>query len=504
MAETDIREELDGAALRPFHGLLIALVFVAITFDGYDIVAPSYVIHFVAGPWHLSPSESGFLVSAGLIGVMAGALAQGVAADRFGRRPVMIAGLLFSGAGSLANALAADSYERFIVIRMITGIGLGVIMPLGTAYINEYLPSRSRYRLASLAAAGFSLGAVLASVVGIVLTPACGWQVIFIVGAGAAVVGLVFIAVFPESAEFLVMRAALQRHIATRRSGGDQRARRPGPLSGRLGALFTRRDVRRAGVPDRYVRGGARTRGEKSMAEAVALMARVRPERAELYRKTGFASPPARQARDWLLPLRKPYRMTTIALWLSALFLLFDNYGLTAWTPSLMIQRGAGFALGFGFGAALHSLPFLGGILCGYVADRWLGRRLSLVLWCGLGALAVAFVVIVRDPIVDVAAIAAAGFFLVGGQFMLNNVCAMTYPVHARSTGLGYLLGVGRIGAILGPYLGGVVLGASGGTDGLFVVTAVTGAMVMITGAFIGGSARRAASPRPERRARQR
>jgi MFS family permease len=460
MVETDIREELDGATLRPFHGLLIALVFVAITFDGYDIVAPSYVIHFVAGPWHLSPSESGFLVSAGLIGVMAGSLAHGVAADRFGRRPVMIAGLLFSGAGSLVNALAADSYGSFVVIRMITGIGLGVIMPLGTAYINEYLPSSSRYRLASLAAAGFSLGAVLASVVGIVLTPTYGWQVLFIVGAGAALVGLVFIAVFPESAEFLV-------------------------LGGRV-------------------------------SEAAAIMARVRPERAELYRETGFApparskdalratDPAARQARDWLLPLRKPYRVTTVALWLSALFLLFDNYGLTAWTPSLMIQRGAGFALGFGFGAALHSLPFLGGILCGYVADRWLGRRVSLVLWCGLGALSVAFVVLVRDPIIDVAAIAAAGFFLVGSQFMLNNVCAMTYPVHARSTGLGYLLGVGRIGAILGPYLGGVVLGASGGTDGLFVLTAVTGAMVMVTGAFIGGSARRAASPRSGRHARQR
>lgn len=431
----DVRTELDEATLRPFHWLLVGLTFLAITFDGYDILVPSYIIRSVAKPWHLSPAASGFLVSAGLIGVMIGSLSHGVVADRFGRRPTLIGALILAGIFSLITALVARSYESFIVLRLCTGIGLGVVMPLGTAYINEYLPSASRYRLASLAAAGFSLGGVLASIMGIVLIPRFGWPALFYFGALATVVGLVFLAIFPESTEFLVSRGR--------------------------------------------------------MAEAAKLMARVRPDRAAAYRDTPFApiihaAPRAKRAdRDWLIPIRAPYTLATIALWVSSFFLLFDNYGLTTWTPNLMVQRGYGFALGFGFGAVLHSLPFVGGILCGYVADRWLGRRFSLALWCGLGALATISVVLTHNTALNVVGVAAAGFFLIGGQFMLNNVCAMTYPVHARGSGTGYMLGVGRLGGILGPTIGGVVLGAFGNTDSLFVLTAIAGALTMVTGLFI-------------------
>jgi MFS family permease len=445
MAErtVDVRAELDDARLGPFHWMLIGLVFLAILFDGFDVLAPTYVIHFVSEPWGLSKAQSGFLVSAGLIGVMIGSLCHGVIADRIGRRPTMIGGLLVSGVFSLVTALVADSFDSFVIIRLLTGLGLGVVMPLGTAYINEYLPNTSRFRLASLAAAGFSLGGVLASVLGILFTREHGWQFLFYFGSGAAVMGLLFVLVFPESAEYLVAKG------------------RP--------------------------------------AEAAALLARIRPERASVYRELPFApiEPDARGRRDWLLPLRQPYVISTIALWCGAFLLLFVNYGLTAWTPNLMIDRGAGFATGFAFGAALHSVPFLGGIVCGYIADRWLGRRMSLALWCALGALATLSIVLVYNPVLNIVAIAASGFFLIGGQFMLNNTCAMTYPVHARSTGTGFMLGVGRLGGILGPYIGGALLGWSGDSDVLFLAAVVAATLTMVAAMFIGGSRRPVAAGAP-------
>jgi len=428
----DVRAELDEAPLRSFHWMLVSLVFAAILFDGYDILAPAYVIHFVAKPWGLAPSQQGFLVSAGLIGVAVGSICHGVIADRVGRRPTMIGGLLISGVFSLATAVAATSFESFVLLRAVTGLGLGVVMPLGTAYINEYLPNSSRFRLASLAAAGFSLGGVAASVIGILFTQQHGWQVLFYVGSGAGIIGLLFIAVFPESTEYLV----------------------------------------------------AHGRSE----QAARLMARLRPERAELYRELGFDElrPAAAAPRgDWLVPVRKPFVVSTIALWLSAFLLLFVNYGLSTWTPNLMVARGDGFALGFGFGAALHSVPFLGGIVCGYVADRWLGRRAGLAVWCGLGALATLGMVITYNPILNIIAIAAAGFFLIGGQLMLNNTCAMTYPVNARGTGTGYMLGIGRLGGILGPYIGGALLGSFGTADVLFYAAAAAGLLAMLCAAFI-------------------
>lgn len=433
--EIDVRAELDEAPLGRFHWFLVALVFVAIFFDGYDILAPSYVIHFVGKAWGLSPSEQGFLVSAGLIGVAIGAVSHGVIADRVGRRPTLIGGLLISGVFSLVTALMANSFGSFVTLRLVTGLGLGVVMPLGTAYINEYLPNASRFRLATLAAAGFSLGGVGASVIGILFSQQHGWQVLFYVGSAAAVVGLLFIAVFPESSEYLVAH-------------------------GRA-------------------------------AEAAQLLARLRPDRAERYRDARFAEirPAGRRSRgDWLIPLRRPFLVSTIALWISSFLLLFVNYGLSAWTPNLMVARGDGFALGFGFGAALHSVPFVGGIVCAYVADRWLGRRGGLALWCALGALVTLSMVVTYQPILNIIAIAAAGFFLIGGQFMLNNTCAMTYPVFARGTGLGYMLGVGRFGAILGPYIGGALLGAFGTPDVLFIAAAAAGALTMACAVFITGS----------------
>src|SRR5947208_5703316 len=106
----DVRDKLAGAAVRPFHWWLVVLVALATIFDGFDTFIPSYMIHFVMDQWHLSPAQSGFLVSSGLIGFGIGAIAHGIIADRLGRRPTLIAGLLVTGVFSLLTAVFAGSY----------------------------------------------------------------------------------------------------------------------------------------------------------------------------------------------------------------------------------------------------------------------------------------------------------------------------------------------------------------------------------------------------------
>ncbi|HEX5113782.1 MAG TPA: MFS transporter [Pseudonocardiaceae bacterium] len=428
----DVRTELGDAPLRPFHWLIVGLVALATMFDGYDTLIPSYMIHFVAKPWHLSETAVGFLVSSGLIGFAVGSLVHGVVADRIGRRPTLITGLVVAGFFSVLTGALGTSYTSFIVLRVLTGLGLGVLLPLGTAYVNEYLPRRTHHRLAALGGTGFAVGGVLAALLGVALTSGGDWQSLFFVGGGALVVGLVYLAVFPESAEYLV---------ANGRSG-----------------------------------------------EAITLMTRVRPDRARLYRTAGLAVAPP-QARDVRLILNNTYRVRSIALWLSSFFLLFNVYGLAAWTPELMIQRGHGFAAGFGFGAVLQGMSIVGAVLGGLLADRWLGARRSLMLWCGLGAVAALVVAFAAGTAVDIVAIGAAGLFIIGGQFLLNNICAVTYPVQARGTGEGAMLGVGRVGGILGPTIGGAVLGAFGGTSVLFIAVAIASALAVATASFVTGRA---------------
>jgi AAHS family 4-hydroxybenzoate transporter-like MFS transporter len=154
-----------------------------------------------------------------------------------------------------------------------------------------------------------------------------------------------------------------------------------------------------------------------------------------------------------------------------------------------MIQRGNGFATGFAFGAVLQGTSIVGALLGGLVADRWLGARRSLMLWCGLGVVAAVVLALAGGTAIDIVAAAGAGLFVIGGQFLLNNICAITYPVQARGTGEGLMLGFGRVGGILGPSIGGALLGAFGGTSALFFAVAAAAALAIASTSFVTGRA---------------
>ena len=118
-------------------GVLITLITL---FDGYDTFNPAYVIHYVMQPWGLVPSQAGLLVSSGLVGFLCGAMGHGVAADRFGRRSTLLAGLWIVNVLTLVTAVFATDFPSFCILRFVTGLGLGVLLPLGTTYINELAP----------------------------------------------------------------------------------------------------------------------------------------------------------------------------------------------------------------------------------------------------------------------------------------------------------------------------------------------------------------------------
>jgi AAHS family 4-hydroxybenzoate transporter-like MFS transporter len=424
----DAVRELREARLGRFHWVLIAGIALATVFDGYDTLNPSYVIHFTLKPWHLSHSAAGFMVSAGLIGFLVGSLAHGPVADRIGRRPVLLASLAWSGVFSLLTAVAGDGYGSFVALRFLTGLGLGVIMPLGTAYINEFTPTRSANWVASLAISGYSVGGVLAALVGIYLTPGHGWPVLYWIGAGSLVLAVLLLPLLPESVQFLGLR------------GRDRQIER--------------------------------------------VLTAVRPERRAAYAGAGFLRVRDRApVAEMLATVVSPrYRRTTLALWICAFFVLFDIYGLSGWLPTVMEQRGDGFAASFAFGAILQVAGIAGGLVVALRSDRTgrsLGRGLTPLL--ALATVAMVLVSFGGSTATDVVLVAAAGFGIIGGQFVLDNFTAQVYPVHLRSTGTGLMFGVGRVGAILGPYLIGWLLTWSGGS------TAVVFATVAVTTA--GGAA---------------
>jgi AAHS family 4-hydroxybenzoate transporter-like MFS transporter len=443
--QVDIHEELAGAAVTPLHKALGVLITLITLFDGYDTFNPAYVIHYVMQPWGLQPSQAGLLVSSGLIGFLFGAMGHGMIADRYGRRNTLLAGLWIINVMTLLTAMFATDFASFCGLRFLTGLGLGVLLPLGTTYINELAPQRISNSFSLWGVTfGWSLGGVVAGLVGVFLTPTYGWQILYFAGTMSIPLTLVVHAVLPESPKFLAAR-------------------------GRV-------------------------------VELRALMSRLRPERRAAYENAEFRTTEHTVSQNTIAALLAPrYRRVSLTIWLTAFLTLFAIFGLTGWIPTVMIKRGETFAASFGFGALLQAMSFFGGLALATLADRGFAATPRLLgAWWAIGGLAVGALVFVNGHGFNIAVVAIAGFCVIGAQHVLNNFTANSYETGLRASGVGMELGVGRVGAILGPYVIGLLQQATGGPDAVFWAisgAAIVAAAVISSLAMVGKAAQQSVAP---------
>ena len=443
--QVDIHEELAGAAVTPLHKALGVVITLITLFDGYDTFNPAYVIHYVMQPWGLQPSQAGLLVSSGLIGFLFGSMGHGMVADRYGRRNTLLAGLWIINVMTLLTAMFATDFASFCGLRFLTGLGLGVLLPLGTTYINELAPQRVSNSFSLWGVTfGWSLGGVVAGLVGVFLTPTYGWQILYFAGTMSIPLTLIVHAVLPESPKFLAAR-------------------------GRV-------------------------------VELRALMSRLRPERRGFYENAVFRTTEHTVSQNTIAALLAPrYRRVSLTIWLTAFLTLFAIFGLTGWIPTVMIKRGETFAASFGFGALLQAMSFFGGLALATLADRGFAATPRLLgTWWVVGGLAVGALVFVNGHGFNLTVVAIAGFCVIGAQHVLNNFTANSYETGLRASGVGMELGVGRVGAILGPYVIGLLQQATGGPDAVFWAisgAAIVAAVVISSLAMVGKAAQGSVAP---------
>ncbi len=416
MPSLDLRSEIERLPFGRTHCVLVILLAVATLFDGYDVFVPAYVIPYTVRAWRLLPSEAGLLVSSGLVGFMIGALLNGAFADRIGRKPVLASALLLAALGNLANATWVDSYTRFLAVRLVTGIGLGVILPLAVTLTSELAPRRIANVLLGWVMAGWSIGGVAAALAGIALAPSLGWHALFGVGVLAAPLAALVVVILPESPRFLAMQG--------------------------------RRDEAR------------------TMLARLASVAPIQYAGTELTVRED-----AEHAGSFVQLLTPDLKGRTLIVWACSGSSLFAIFGLSSWTPEIMFERGAALEASFALGAVLQFTAVLGGLGCGWAADR-VGRDRTLVASWALGAAAVIGLAFIALPRLDILFLAIAGFFVMGAQPVLNNRTAALYETRIRSTGVGAQLGVGRLGGILGPYVGGWLQQLFPGSAALFLFMA--------------------------------
>lgn len=423
----DVSRVIDDARFNRFHWMVLFWCALIIIFDGYDLVIYGVVLPVLMKEWALTPLQAGALGSYALFGMMAGALLFGPLSDKIGRKKaITICVVLFSGF-TVLNGLARNPTE-FGLCRFIAGLGIGGVMPNVVALMSEYAPRKIRSTLVAIMFSGYSVGGMLSAGLGMVLLPSHGWQSVFFV-AGVPLLLLPIIMKFlPESVGFLIRQGRIDE--AQRMLQRVEPSHRSQP-----GQILTMPALKAGGAP---------------------LLELFRDGRA----------------------------LRTLMLWIAFFSCLLMVYALNSWLPKLMNQAG------YGLGSSLSFLLVLNfGAIFGAVGGGWLGDRFNLprvlVLFFATAAVSIGLLGFNSPSWLLYTLIAVAGATTIGSQILLYACGAQFYGLAIRSTGLGWASGVGRNGAILGPVLGGALLGMAVPLQVNFLVFAFTGLVACIAmGAF--------------------
>ncbi len=218
IVSANARQPGAASAVRPLHLLVLLVCTVINILDGFDLMSIAFTATRIMADWRVEPRVMGLIFGSGLAGVGLGSLLLASLADRFGRRPTILIGLMLVTVGMTAVVFTRGS-GGLILLRFITGLGIGLLLPSINTLVSEYAPPRWRALAISLYAIGYPLGAMLSSALAPYLIAASGWRAVYVCGGLASLVLIPIVAAFlPESLEF-------------RLPGPGPRAARPSPWS---------------------------------------------------------------------------------------------------------------------------------------------------------------------------------------------------------------------------------------------------------------------------------
>lgn len=409
---------VDNSELNSFHWGLIVLSSLCLIMDGYDVQAMGYVAPVLIREWGVPNSALGPVFSAALVGVLFGSLGCSMLADRFGRRPLLIAGSLYFAVLTLLTA-QVQTINQMLAIRFMAGLGLGGMMPNAMALVGEYSPKKSRVLIMMIVSTGFTAGAAIGGFLAAWVIPAFGWRAVFYFGGVIPlVIGALMIKFLPESLQYLVLRNKPTAQIRTWLQRLDP------SLSVSGAADFTVDEQARAGVPAAHLFTEGRG-------------------------------------------------MTTVLLWIVNFMNLLNLYFLSSWIPTVVRDAGYTTRIAVLAGATVQLGGTVGPFVTGWCINRF-GFVPTLSVSFFFASIAIASI---GQPGLSMfmlfAAIFFAGWCVVGGQPGINSLAAIYYPTYLRSTGIGWGLGIGRIGAIVGPFVGGQLMGLHWTNRELFYAAAI-------------------------------
>ena len=423
----------NGARITSLQILTLVLCFLVVATDGFDVAAAGYVAPLLKREWALTGPQIGPIFGAGLFGLTIGSFVFGPLADRIGRRRVIVVSMLLFALGSIACGFA-DSVSTLVILRFLTGLGLGGAMPAALTLSSEFAPERNRALLVTLMFCGFTLGLAFGGGIAALLIPRFGWQGVFFFGGIVPLVLAPMIwFLLPESLRFM---AGKPKYEAEARAVMRR-------LTGRDGVRLE------AVLPDE--RGAT-----ASKASIVATL------------------------------FSDHYRAGTLLLWLTFFCTLWVYYQVSSWLPTVITDSGIAVTEAATIGAMMPLGGTIGSLINARLMDRF-NPFFVLTASYVVAALSIGMIgAAMAHPGWLYMAVFCTGLGLSGAQTGANVLVSGFYTTAARATGVSWALAVGRVGSIIGSVTGGMLLAAVASKQTAFILFAIpaviAGCAMLVTG----------------------
>lgn len=428
MHKKDFQEFIDTNKFSKFQWMIFAVCFLVALVDGYDTVAIGYIAPSLINEWGIQKPDLAMAMSAGLFGIAVGAIGFGPLADKLGRKIMLVISVLVFGIGTLVSAYS-QTLTHIEILRFITGIGLGAAMPNAVTLLSEYCPSKRKFFLVNTMFCGFPVGAASGGFLAAWIIPEFGWQSVLFLGGIIPIILALFILFFvPESARYLINKGSAQAKIK---------------------ATLSKISVTAKNVESFYL--------SENNAIAKKSVSGIR------------------------VILSKNLALGSVMLWVTYFMGLVIFYGVSNWMPTLFTAANINGSLA-AIVTGLFALGGLGAIANGWLMDRY-NPSLLIAFFSFLTFLAVG--IIGYSVNVGTAALVlvtiVAGIVMNTAQSSLPSFAASFYPTSGRSTGVSWMLGIGRFGGIAGSYLVAELIRREMSLEQIFVILALPAAVSTTT-----------------------
>jgi benzoate transport len=421
-----ISEVIDSFGVNKFTWSVFFFLGMSMVFDGYDYMVVSYTMPQISAEWALNKVQTGSLSSWSLFGLIIGGACAGIISDKIGRRKTLIYSI---AAYSLLTVpiYFSTGFSQFALFRVLAGVGLGACIPVVTTIFSESTPTARRALFITFGMAWMIVGWVLGGLMPKLLIPHYGWRVCYLIGGIPFLYAVLLYLRMRESAYWLA------------------------------------------------------NKGRKK--EAIELLAYIENQatgKVTTRDPNALVVPPAPPIVGPKALFSKNYRMITAGVWITYFCGCFTVYGLNAWLPSLMLDKGFKMATAYSLAIANNGAAVIANCSTGFVAEI-IGRRLNLIMSYVLGGISIVLMAFVSGGFTAIlAASIFMGFAINYAITAVQPLMAEGYPTEFRNTGVSWCQAFGRVGGALAPIVAGAIIGMQLGLKIsllFYIIPAVIGAL---------------------------